>query len=144
MCYCTRTSRCTADDRCVNRTSTDICFVRVVLDINNNKEYEYGCVDYREDFGNLRQQCLEGGILSDRTSIKCCDNSDLCNERLQLPLPHEYVDRTTSPDPTTSTSVGPIARRGMGLDLEQVWDWDVIKVFHTFQCNKGTSLFMAV
>ena len=136
ICRCT--SRCN-DGVC---NSADLCYTRATFE-NNELEYDYGCVDYNDDFAHLRQQCLEGSSDDfDLRKIECCNNESLCNEHLR-PLPDAYVYRTTTQDPTTTTpTVGPTSGTGMGLDPEQVWDWDMIKAFHIFQCNKGTSLFM--
>ena len=120
----------------------DLCIVMVDW-FKNELVYEYSCFQTIEEFALLREECLEG-VENDHKSYQCCDE-DRCNEHLDPPLPREYINRPTSRDPTNTTpAVGPTSRMGMGLVLEQVWDWDVIKAFHTFQCNKGTSLFMPI
>ena len=109
-----------------------MCIANIDLTDENELYYEYSCYRAPDHFNAYREWCLEGAV-GEYTSVQCCNSEDRCNERLQLPLPSSYFNRITSRDPTTTTpAVGPTSRIGMGLDLEQVWDWDVIKEFHTF------------
>ena len=136
MCYCNERRRCDVDTNtilCDSRMGA--CFVQIDLTNRSELEYHYGC--YQQPPSNnqhLLEECLKGDSVQNFTSLLCCNDSHQCNRHLRPQLPHEYVYRTTSQDPTTTIpAIGPTSGTGMGLYPEQVWDWDVIKAFHTFR-----------
>lgn len=100
----------------------DACFVQIAFISRSELEYKYGCYQSLSGFRSFLESCLEGDIVNDLTSMLCCNDSDQCNRHLRPQLPHEYVYRTTSQDPTTTTpAIGPTSGTGMGLYPEQVY-----------------------
>ena len=142
VCYCHNSRQCSGgSDEVTCGSPNDVCITVITLIDENELVYEYSCFSPPEHAGADIEQCLKGAQQEYRSAL-CCNNENQCNEHLHPPPPKLFVNTTTTQDPTTTTpAVGPTSGTGMGLDLEQVWDWDMIEAFHTFQCNKGTSLF---
>ncbi len=110
----------------------DLCIVEVDL-VDDELVYAYGCYAIPGHFVTSRERCLLG-YTQEHASILCCENEDRCNEHLHPRPPTFYMNRTTAT--TTTTLITSSVGAGTGMGLEQVWDWAVIKVFHTFQCDK--------
>ena len=113
MCYCNSdsTSDCVTNNTCTG----DGCFARKWYTYNAT---DYGCYNNNNIFNNVvRVECTAGPIESGSYSIKCCDNSDLCNKDLVFPPPskHNHSYSQTSAKLHTYHSVDKVRELGFSL-----------------------------
>ena len=104
--------------------SPSLCFVAIkIANENSNPTYEYACQETpNEHFNGVWQACLQGPVVTEFSSMQCCDSEveDGCNKHLRPPLPTLYRNITTSRDPTTTTPITtPSARPRSGTGMEQ-------------------------
>ena len=102
ICYCHLDS-CHGNTQ-IACTEDEVCFAR----LHANLEYIYGCIEVPESAipSFSLQKCFNPGWLTDLTTTQCCNDTNLCNQHLDPPLPPEAVTMTATPEHEMTTTLG--------------------------------------